>query len=132
MAKRLLLIASVVAALMLAGIAQDQSLRVAENLRHEAVILPPSTPDRKQLVAVDYAVVADEELEFGIVVVYDDRRTNRQTDYIEFYDFFGDLVMVSWIDRFGICQTAIDRGLLDREDPTIERQLVLVTGGIAA
>jgi hypothetical protein len=96
------------------------------------VILPPSTPDRKGLIAIDYALVADKDTELGILILYDDRRTTRQTDYVEFYDFFGDLVMVSWIDRFGICQTAMDRGLLDRDNPAIERQLVLVTGGIAA
>jgi hypothetical protein len=36
---------------------------------------------------------------------------------------------MSWIDRFGICQVAIDRGLLDEENPHIERIMVSIAAG---
>jgi hypothetical protein len=36
---------------------------------------------------------------------------------------------VSWIDRFGVCQVAIDRALLTAEPKTVDGVLVLITGG---
>lgn len=47
------------------------------------------------------------------------------------HDVTGDLLLVSWIDRFGICQVAMDRGLLDEEHPGIDGVLVMMTGGMA-
>ena len=49
---------------------------------------------------------------------------NGKIDYIELYDAEGDLLVVTWIDRFGACQVAMDRVLLDLEDPSIDGVLV--------
>jgi hypothetical protein len=69
------------------------------------------------------------ELGTGVVFLYDDAKTKRSLDYIEIYDTEGDLLVVSWIDRFGACQAAMDRGLLDPEDPRIEGVLVIIDVG---
>jgi hypothetical protein len=67
----------------------------------------------------------------GIMIFYDDPRTMLEIDYLELYGISGDLLMVSWIDRFGVCQVAIDRALLSNEPKTVDGVLVLITGGTA-
>jgi len=39
------------------------------------------------------------------------------------------LLVVTWIDRFGACQVAIDQGLLDPDDPSIDGVLVTLEVG---
>src|SRR5215467_7880859 len=89
---------------------ESQQLRIGDNLRHEKVLLPPSVPDKDRLVVTDYETVLDEGDGVGILVFYDAPRTKLKVDYIELYDIAGNLLLVSWIDRFGICQVAMDRG----------------------
>jgi hypothetical protein len=48
--------------------------------------------------------------------VYNDRTTERPADYWELYDGTGDLIAISWFDRFGIQRLAVDRGLIDESD----------------
>jgi hypothetical protein len=67
----------------------------------------------------------------GIIVFYDDPQTKLDLDYLEVYDIGDDLLLVSWIDRFGVCQVAIDRALLSRDDPAVDGVLILITGGTA-
>ena len=55
----------------------------------------------------------------GVLIYYDDLRTKWDVDYIEFYDLEGNLLLVSWIDRFGACQVGMDRGLLDPDPPAL-------------
>jgi hypothetical protein len=123
------------AVFMIAGLlliydeARSEPLRVGENLRHENVLLPYGTPDKSQLVITDYAKVEEEGGGSGIIVFYDDPQTKLNLDYLEVYDIRGDLLLVSWIDRFGVCQVAIDWALLSRDDPTVDRVLILITGG---
>ena len=109
--------------------ANDEPLRVAENLRHESVLMPSGAPERSGLKVVNLTVVDDESDGLGIVVFSDDARTKREVDYLEVYDLSGDLLLISWIDRFGICQMAADQGLLRDEDPGIDGILVLITDG---
>ena len=77
----------------------------------------------------DYAKVHEEAEGSGIIVFYDDPQTKLDVDYLELYDIDGDLLLVSWIDRFGVCQIAIDRALLDEDRVSVDRVLVLITGG---
>jgi hypothetical protein len=108
--------------------AAGEPLRVAENLRHESVLMPSGAPERSGLTLVDVTVVDDESDGLGIVVLYNDAQTKREVDYLEVYDLSGDLLLISWIDRFGICRIAADQGLL-RKDPGIDGILVLITDG---
>jgi hypothetical protein len=94
---------------------RSEPLRIAENLRNETILMPQGAPDRGQLVLTDYRMVEEERGGVGIMIFYDDPRTKLELDYIELYDVGGDLLLVSWIDRFGVCQVAIDRALLDRK-----------------
>jgi len=120
-----------VAVLLLSQATESQQLRVGDNLRHEKVVLPAAVPDKSRLVLTEYEPLLDEDLGIGILVFYDDPRTKLRVDYIELYDVTGNLLLLSWIDRFGICQVAVDRGLLDEEDPGVDGVLVMMTGGTA-
>jgi hypothetical protein len=124
-------IAMMVALLILAvgWSAPGEALRVTENLRHESVLMPSGAPETSSLALVNLAVVDDESDGLGIIVFYDDPRTKREVDYLEVYDLSGDLLLISWIDRFGICRMAADQGLLRDEDPGIDGILVLITEG---
>ena len=106
--------------------------RVAENLRHEQVLLPPSAPDRNQMIVADHMMFWDHHVPLFIMVSYDDRRTRREVDYTELYDLRGNLILVAWTDRFGIYQVAMDEVLLTEESVFSERRLVLVTTGTPA
>jgi hypothetical protein len=103
-------------AVLFNGTALPEQLRVGKNLRQEQVLLPVTTPDRNRMTAVDWYVLLEAGGSAGIFVYYDDLQTKRQIDYIEFYDVEGDLLVVTWIDRFGVCHVAMDRGLLNTED----------------
>jgi hypothetical protein len=123
------MIAGLAGLLLIYDEARSEPLRVGENLRHENVLLPYGTPDKSQLVITDYAKVEEEGGDSGIIVFYDDPQTKLNLDYLEVYDIRGDLLLVSWIDRFGVCQVAIDWALLSRDDPTVDGVLILITGG---
>ncbi|HEY7322040.1 MAG TPA: hypothetical protein VIE89_31120 [Candidatus Binatia bacterium] len=121
-----------VALLLLGDAGGDEPLRIGENLRRENVLLPYETPDKSQLVVTDYVMVEEEGGGVGIMVFYDDPRTKLDIDYVELYGVSGDLLLVTWIDRFGVCQVAIDRALLASEPKTLDGVLVLITGGTAS
>ena len=111
--------------------AQTQPLKITENLRNESVLLPPSTPDKGRMAQTDRLLFFEAGGGAGILIFYNDPRTKPEIDYIEFFDIEGNLLLVSWIDRAGICQAAMDRGLLEEQDPKLERILVLVAMGTA-
>jgi len=104
-------------------------LNTTEDLRHESVTLPPSTPDRSRLAVVQTLTFFEEELGAGVLVFYDDSQTRWQIDSIELYDFEGNLLVRTWLDRFGTCQVVMDRGFLDPDDPTVEGIMVTVAVG---
>ena len=117
------------ALLFLSQKAESEQLRIGTNLRQEKILLPSAAPDKSRLVLLESERLEDEKIHFGILVFYDDPRTKLKIDYIEFYDVAGNLLLVSWIDRFGICEIAIDRGLLDEKHPGIEGVLVALPSG---
>lgn len=100
-----------------------------ENMRHERVLLPVSVPNRGCMTVFQTLTFIEEEFGSGTLVFYDDPRTPRPIDYIELYDFEGDLLIIGWIDPLGVCQAAMDSGLLDADDPRIDGVLVVVPIG---
>lgn len=108
---------------------QAEPMRVMENLRRETVLLPSSAPDRSQLVLFAFVTLTSEGGARGLLAVYDDPRTKRPADYLELYDDSGSLLLISWIDRFGILRVAMDRGLLEEEASKLEGVLVLLPEG---
>jgi hypothetical protein len=115
--------------LLIAGRAASEPFKTIENLRHERVMMPSSTPEREGMRIVHHQLFFEEELGAGVLVFYDDLRTKRPIDYVELYDLDGELLVVSWIDRFGACQAAVDRGLLNEDDPRIDGVLVIIELG---
>lgn len=111
--------------------AMNQPLNTTENLRSEQVVLPPVTPDKGRMAQTDRLLFFEAGGATGILVFYDDARTKPEIDYIEFFDLEGNLLLVSWIDRAGICQAAMDRGLLDAKNPKVEKVLVIISMGTA-
>ena len=108
-------------------LASDHHLNPTEDLRQESVTLPASTPDRSRLDVVQTLTFFEEELGAGVLVFYDDSQTQWQIDSIELYDCEGNLLVVTWLDRFGTC--VMDRGFLDPDDPTVEGIMVTVAVG---
>jgi hypothetical protein len=128
--KRLFSAVIIVAALLLGSHeGANEQLRLGDNLRHENVLLPLSTPDKTGFVLTDYLMLVDEDGAAAILACYDDLQTKLKFDYVELYDLSGNLLLVSWIDRFGISRFAMDRGLF-KEHPVVDRVLVLMTSGI--
>ena len=127
--KRLAASILLLGALLVSDPATSEQLNITENLRQERVMLPPSAPDRSRMAVVQTLTFLEEDLGAGMLMFYDDTRTKWKIDYIELYDAEGDLLVVTWIDRFGACQVAMDRGLLDLEDPSIDGVLVNVAVG---
>ena len=62
--------------------------------------------------------------------VYDDVTTEKPADYWELYDQQGDLLAVSWFDKFGIQRTAVDRGIIEQKDQ-LEGVFVVVPDGVS-
>lgn len=127
--KTLVVLLAFLAVLLISDEAMDQQLNVTENRRQEQVITPASTPDRNRMAVVQTLTFMEEELGAGVLVFYNDERTKWKIDYIELYDLEGNLLVVTWIDRFGACQVAIDQGLLDPDDPSIDGVLVILEVG---
>ena len=117
------------AAFLVSSAVAAEGLRTTQNLRDQDVILPFSTPERARMAELQRLTFIDDDLGAGLLVFYDDPRTKWSIDYVELYDVQGDLLVVSWIDMFGACQGAIDRGLLDEDDPKIEGVLVTIDVG---
>ena len=106
-----------------------EQFRVVENLRHQQISQPASIPDRNRMMIADDFMFVGEDGTAAILIFYDDVRTQRHVDLIECYDLDGNLLPVTWIDRLGICQVAMDRGLLDADDPGVDGTLVIVGVG---
>jgi hypothetical protein len=77
---------------------------------------PVSLPERSHLRLISMVPVTVEGEVLGRVAVYDDSTTQRPADCLEFYNKIGNLVAVSWFDRYGIRRIVVDRGLLEGKD----------------
>ncbi len=126
--KKLCGLIALIAALLVHSQAMSQQLKVAENLRHDQIMMPASVPDQSRMVPVDYAMFVEDGA-VGILVFYDDKRTKWDFDYVEVYDLLGNLLLISWIDQKGVCQVAMDRGLLNADNPRVEGTLVIIGVG---
>ncbi len=126
----MVLIIVILAGLLNPAPARNEQSKFVENLRHELIELPASAPERNRLRVLDSLVFSEEGGGASILIYYDDIRTKWDIDYIELYDLEGRLLLVSWVDRFGVCQVAMDRGLLDADNPKVEGVLVMITLGV--
>jgi len=115
--------------LLSSGSLHAETIQVMENLRGEKVLLPSSAPETDRLMLVSFVTMAPEAEIIGALAVYHDPKTRRSVDYLELYDGTGSLLLISWVDRFGIRRTAMDRGLLQEEASRLEGVLVLLLEG---
>lgn len=106
-----------------------EPLNVTENLRGGTVLLPSSAPDEGRLIMVSFVTITLDEEVIGELVLYDDPQTRRSVDYWELYDGSGGLLLVGWVDRFGIRRIAVDHGLLQEGISKLEGVLVLLREG---
>ncbi len=109
-----------------------EPIRITENLRGETVLLPSSAPETDRLILVSFVTIAPEAEIMAALAVYDDPQTRRPIDYLELYDGEGGLLLVSWVDRFGIRRIAMDHGLLEEEVSGLDGTLVLLLEGVPA
>ncbi|MGH7834898.1 MAG: hypothetical protein ACREQK_14745 [Candidatus Binatia bacterium] len=102
--------------------------QAGENAPRQDISLPISIPDQRQFSLLTvYPLLAGSRV-IGSLAFYDDTATARPADYLELYDREGNLLVVSWFDRFGIERVAVDRGFLERAGRPAGIFVVLVEG----
>ena len=110
-----LIILALVGQLFFFGYAAVEPLEASDHALGQERSLPASVPEKNHLTLVSrFPLVVEGEV-VGEMAEYDDTTTGHSA-YREFYDNTGDLLAVSWFDRFGIERTAIDRGLLEERN----------------
>jgi hypothetical protein len=105
-----------------------KAAEAADTPREKAIFLPVSVPKKSQLRPISVVPVTVKGEIVGRVAIYDDPTTRRSADYLELYNNAGNLVAISWFDRFGIERMALDRGLLEDRDKLEGVFVVLLDG----
>ena len=85
----------------------------AENDRENQPLSASLDLPRQRLSVLQQSPVIAAGVRLGTAVLYDDPSTRRAADYLELYDGEGNLIAVSWFDRFGIQRIAVDRAFVD-------------------
>jgi hypothetical protein len=120
-------ILAIVAQLLFFGDVRAEELPPSDNAAEQEVVTGPEQHDMT-LVSFQPWVIEGEVLGTVGVYVYDDVITKRQADYWELYDKEGNLLAVSWFDKFGIQRTAVDRGIAEQKDK-LEGIFIVVLDG---
>ncbi|HET8563079.1 MAG TPA: hypothetical protein VFM35_04295 [Candidatus Binatia bacterium] len=115
-----------IAVLFFLGLAA-RAAEAADNVAGQQIVTGPEQ-HALSLVSFDPWVVEGEVVGALVAYVYDDVTTERPADYWELYDKEGNLLALSWFDRFGIKRTAIDRGIVEQGDE-LEGVFVMVADG---
>ncbi|MGH7929712.1 MAG: hypothetical protein ACREQV_18170 [Candidatus Binatia bacterium] len=88
-----------------------------------------SLPQKERLTLVSVVQVTVAGKVLGGLAGYDDTATARPADYLELYNNAGDLLAITWFDKFGIERLAVDRALAEQHTDKLEGVLVLVVTG---
>jgi hypothetical protein len=120
------IILGLIVQLFVFGHATAQPVEVTDNA--SGLAIPDTASKDGFLVPISTVPCIVEGEILGQFTVYDDPTTHRSVDYWELYDNDGDLVAISWFDRFGIERLAIDRGLVDEGDK-LEGAFVVFSDG---
>ena len=121
------IVLGIVAQLLFFTDIRAEEVQPSDNATEQEIITEPGQHEMS-LVSFQPWVVEGEVLGTLAAYVYDDVTTERPADYWELYDKQGDLLAVSWFDRFGIQRTAVVRGILEEKD-RLEGLLVVVLTG---
>ena len=100
-----------------------EMVTIEENGRWVEIELTRASLNLVQLVPV----TSDGET-VGIIAIYDNPTTPRTEDYLELRDDGGQIVAISWFDRFGIRRLTLDRGFLKGKGKFERIFLTLVSG----
>jgi hypothetical protein len=109
------IILGIVAQLLFFTDIRAEEVQPGDNATGKEMVTAPEQHDMS-LVSFSPWVVEGEVLGAVAEYVYDDVTTERPADYWELYNKEGDLLAVSWFDRFGIKRTAVDRGIVEERD----------------
>ena len=99
--KTYFIILGIVAQLFFFGDVPADELRPRDSATEQETVTGPEEHDMT-LVSLQPLVVEGEVLGALAAYVYNDMTTERPADYWELYDKEGDLIAISWFDRFGI------------------------------
>lgn len=121
------IICGIVAQLLLFGDVRAEEIQPKDNGSEQELVSGPQQ-HQMTLVSLEPWVVEGELLGLVATYSYDDVSTERPADYWEVYDNQGSLVAVSWFDQFGIRRTAVDRGIVEKQD-YLEGVFVIVSDG---
>ena len=121
-----ILLGIIVQLLFLGNVRADE-LQPSDNAAQRDSVASPE-PHDMAVVSFQPWVVEGEVLGTMAAYVYTDVTTERPADYWELYDKNGDLLAVSWFDRFGVQMTAVDRGILEEKDRLDGILVVVLTG----
>jgi hypothetical protein len=121
------IICGIVAQLLFYGDIRADELQPRDNAAEQETVTGPEQHEMR-LVSFDPWVIEGEVMGAVAAYVFDDVTTERPVDYWELYSKEGNLLAVSWFDKFGIQRTAIDRGIAEQEDK-LEGVFVVVLDG---
>ena len=116
-----------IAVLFFLGFVAARAAEPSDSAAEQQIVMAPEQ-HAMSLVSFDPWVVEGEVLGALVGYVYDDVTTERPADYWELYDKEGNLLGLSWFDRFGIKRTALDRGIVEQGDE-LEGIFVMVVDG---
>lgn len=126
--KNYFIILGLVGQLSIFGPLPTETLQASDKALRQETFLAAPLPEKGRLTLVAFFPVIVEGQIVGAAAVYDDVSTERPADYLELYNTRGDLLALSWFDRFGIQRTVVDRGLVEEADE-LEGVFVLLLEG---
>jgi hypothetical protein len=121
------IILGIVAQLLFVTDIRAEEVQPSDNATGQEVVTAPEQ-HKMSLISFQPWVVEGKVLGAVAEYVYDDVTTERPADYWELYDREGNLLVISWFDKFGIKRTAVDRGILEEKDQ-LEGIFVVVLNG---
>jgi hypothetical protein len=110
------IILGIVAQLLFFGDVRADGLQPNDNTSEQETVTVPAHDSMTLVSSQPWVVEGGEVWGTLAAYAYNDRTTERPADYWELYGSTGDLVAISWFDRFGIQRLAVDRGLIDESD----------------
>jgi hypothetical protein len=104
------------AAALVAILIGSSAVRATDTGWATSSISLPGEATQRALKVIQSSPLVAGDVKLGTAVLYDDPATRRSADYLELYDGQGELVVVSWFDRFGIQRIAVDRAFVAGEE----------------
>ena len=122
------IILGIVAQLLFFGDVRADELQPNDNASQQEIVTVPAHGNMTLVSSQPWVVEGGEVWGTLAAYVYEDVTTKRAADYWELYSSTGDLVAISWFDRFGIQRLAVDRGLIDESDKLEGTFVVFIDG----